>query len=384
MTTNPGGQLTPQEVIGRDPFIAQMWRILQKRSAIITAERRMGKTQVVKKMTAEAPEGFLAVYHDLEHVSTPLEFAELTFHDVERHLGRGSRLANKTRTFLAHLQGAELGGLVKFPQAVSTQWKALLTHTIEDLASHPEQLVFFWDEAPLMLHKIARHSGEDEAMELLDLLRSLRATHPRLRMVFTGSIGLHHVLTRLRKDGYANRPTNDMSVIDLPPLAVPDACHLAKELLLGEKVPVKEIEAAAAEVARAADCVPYFIHQLIDALVLEPAKPVQALLDDRLLSSSDPWDICHFIERVPRYYEGQSAAALAVLDAVAATSRPLGYEQIENRVRTVLPALDEEPLRELLVLLQRDHYLKLDTKGRYDFQLSLVRRAWKLQRSGKA
>lgn len=383
MTTNPGGQLAPHEVIGRDDFIAQMWRILEKRSAIITAERRMGKTQVVKKMESEAPAGVLTVYHDLEHVSTPLEFAELTFHDVEKHLGRGSRLANKTRSFLAHLQGAELGGIVKFPQAVSTHWKALLTHIIEDLAGHHEQLIFFWDEVPLMLHKITQHAGEDEAMELLDLLRSLRATHPQLRMVFTGSIGLHHVLTQLRKDGYANRPTNDMAVVELHPLAETDARLLARELLFGEQISVSDPDNISVEIAKAADCVPFFIHHLVDALVLQPQQSVANLLDERLLSPSDPWDISHFIERVPRYYDDQSAAALAVLDCVATSAKLLSFEQIHSRVAPRLPTLDEESLRSLLVLLQRDHYLKLDAKGRYEFQLSLVRRAWSLHRGGK-
>lgn len=383
MTTNPGGQLAPNEVVGRDEFIAQMWRILAKRSAIITAERRMGKTQVVKKMEAEAPKGVLPVYHDLEHVSTPLEFAELTFHDVERHLSRGSRLANKTRAFLGHLQGAEIKGVVKFPQIAATHWKTLLSHTIEDLSGHHEQLVFFWDEVPLMLHKIAAHAGEQEAMELLDLLRQLRGTHSHLRMVFTGSIGLHHVMTSLRKDGYANRPTNDMAIVELHPLSNADATLLARELIFGEQLAMPDCDATAAEVATLADNVPYFIHHLVDALVLNPAASVKDLLDARLIDTSDPWDIAHFIERVPRYYHEDSNLALALLDVVASGTKAMPFDQVENRVKTKYSSIDEERLRELLTLLQRDHYLKIDTKGRYSFQLSIVRRAWTLHRSGK-
>jgi hypothetical protein len=42
----------------------------------------MGKTCVVKKMKDESPKGKLPIYHDLEGVRTPLEFAEIVFHVV--------------------------------------------------------------------------------------------------------------------------------------------------------------------------------------------------------------------------------------------------------------------------------------------------------------
>jgi ATP/maltotriose-dependent transcriptional regulator MalT len=54
MKANPGGQLTPGEVIGRDRLIRKLWRVLETRSLVLSAERRMGKTSVIKKMTAEA------------------------------------------------------------------------------------------------------------------------------------------------------------------------------------------------------------------------------------------------------------------------------------------------------------------------------------------
>jgi hypothetical protein len=46
-----------------------------------------------------------------------------------------------------------------------------------------------------MLGKI----GDESAMELLDTLRSIRQMYPAVRMVYTGSIGLHHVIGSLRK-----------------------------------------------------------------------------------------------------------------------------------------------------------------------------------------
>ena len=88
MKTNPGGQIPPSEVMGRDELIRRLWRILDRQSLVLSPERRMGKTCVVQKMVAEAPQDKLPIYHDLEGIRTPLEFVETVFHDVEGYLKR--------------------------------------------------------------------------------------------------------------------------------------------------------------------------------------------------------------------------------------------------------------------------------------------------------
>ncbi len=50
MKANPGGILQAEAVIGRDAEIADMWAKLEKRSVILTAERRVGKTCLMRKM----------------------------------------------------------------------------------------------------------------------------------------------------------------------------------------------------------------------------------------------------------------------------------------------------------------------------------------------
>ena len=53
MRTNPGGGLAPEEVVGRDALIADLWDKLERHSVMMTAERRMGKTSVLRKMLAQ-------------------------------------------------------------------------------------------------------------------------------------------------------------------------------------------------------------------------------------------------------------------------------------------------------------------------------------------
>ncbi|NJL68509.1 MAG: hypothetical protein HC894_20835 [Microcoleus sp. SM1_3_4] len=54
MKANAGGEIAPAEVLGRNKLIADLWGILEQQSVILSAERRMGKTSVIKKMRSEA------------------------------------------------------------------------------------------------------------------------------------------------------------------------------------------------------------------------------------------------------------------------------------------------------------------------------------------
>jgi hypothetical protein len=48
MKANPGGQIDSADIIGRDAVIAELWERLAQQSIVLTAERRMGKTTIVK------------------------------------------------------------------------------------------------------------------------------------------------------------------------------------------------------------------------------------------------------------------------------------------------------------------------------------------------
>ena len=50
MKANPGGTITGEAILGREEEIASIWDTLEKRSVILTAERRVEKTCVLRKM----------------------------------------------------------------------------------------------------------------------------------------------------------------------------------------------------------------------------------------------------------------------------------------------------------------------------------------------
>lgn len=377
MKANPGGEIAPAEVMGRDKLISDLWEILERQSVILSAERRMGKTSVIKKMRSDATADKLPIYRDLEDVRSPLEFVETVFKDVEKHLTRLNSTTKKTRALVSKLGGTEFSGF-KFPDIAAPHWKALLTETIADLVENQDStVIFFWDELPYMLRNI----GDESAMELLDTLRSIRQMYPRVRMVYTGSIGLHHVIADLKKEGYTNDPTNDMYPQDVPPLSTKDATTLARKLLQGENIVTRDIERTAVAIADELNNIPFYIHHLIVKLKLRggsgDAEVIKEIIADSFDDPMNPWKMEHYHERIESYYDDkQRPYAMNLLDILAVANQPLFFDELFNRLKQEPETQDKEIARKVLSLLQKDYYIQKGDLG-FQFRYPLIQKYWK-------
>lgn len=304
LKSNPGGQLAPDQIIGRDQLVTRLWDTLEGRSVILTAERRMGKTSVLRKLEAEPLKGFVTIRRDLENISSPLEFVERLFEDIKSQLKLSDQWVNNFKNIVKSLEGLEvevMGTGIKLPEQAKSHWKKLLEqifkNLIESLKKEPQIIVFLWDELPLMIDKIRQSEGETVAMDFLDSLRHLRQTYDNVRMVYTGSIGLHHVLTKLKKAGYSNAPTNDMEMIEVPPLDQADATDLVIRLLLGENIKPQNLEETVRVLIEGVDHVPFYIHSLVKELKYEQmvnSNLVKALIQKAIVNNN--WNLSHFNE----------------------------------------------------------------------------------------
>lgn len=381
MKANAGGQIAPNEVIGRDNLIANLWGILEQQSVILSAERRMGKTCLIKKMQAEAPSNKIAIYHDLEKVRSPLEFVEAIFQDVEEYLSKGQKAASRTRKLLKDLSGIEFQGF-KLPKEIESDWKKILTEIIADLVTNQErQVVLLWDEVPYMLQNI----GDRAAMEVLDTLRSLRQTYSDVRMVFTGSIGLHHVVASFKKAGYTNEPTNDMYPLDVTPLSEEYATELAFRLLEGEKISASNLQETSRAIAQSVNCIPFYIHHLILKLKtqkrnIEPVT-ITEVIKDCLLDPLNPWKMDHYQERIDNYYnDEQRLYALNLLDILSGSDESLLFDELLDRLRLEPETQNKEIARVVLRLLERDYYLIRQKNLKYCFRYPLIKSYWQILR----
>lgn len=378
MKANPGGIVAPDRVIGRDLLIKELWERLEQQSLIISAERRMGKTSVIKKMEAESPADKLTIFRDLEGIESPVEFVEAVWQDVEEYLSRLQKTTEGVKKFLSQFSGGEFSG-IKVPQVAVTKWKTLLSKIIEDLIENQEdRVIFLWDEMPFMLDKMA----ENEAMEILNVLRSLRQTD-NIRMVFTGSIGLHHVVGKLKSRGYSNEPTNDMYTVDIKPLTLADATKLSRLLLEGENIPTVSEEPIAEEIAKIFGCIPFYIHHLVSSFKFTQDKidlqAVRDKLEELITDPLNPMEMDHYRERIDSYYNSQQQEyALAILD-ILAIKPELKFSELWNELKDNLVDSNKETARSVLKLLLKDYYLVQANKA-YSFRYEIVRKYWEADR----
>jgi hypothetical protein len=385
MRTNPGGGLAPEEVVGRDALIAELWDKLERHSVMMTAERRMGKTSVLRKMLAQQPPGVTAFYWDLENIRSPEALVREIFNKVSEDLGNSQKWQGKVQQLLKNwgLGGEKIAG-VSLPKPDLT-WQQHLQGMVRDLSAQVadrERWLFLFDELPLAIDNIRQDKGASIAMEVLDTLRSLRQDYPQIRMVYTGSIGLHHVVAELRKQGYRNAPTNDLPPVEVEPLAEYDAWKLAQDLLIGENVKTADLAAVSQEIASAVDGNAFYIHHSV-AKLKGIAQPIDVPQVEAMLQAAvrqyDIWDLGYFVKRIDSYYGDNTKLALLALDELAPESA-LTIGDWWNRVSIQTPDLDKEAFRSTLNLLEQDHYICRNDAGAYRFRFSLVQRYWHQQR----
>lgn len=393
-------QVAPENVVGRDKLIAQIWKAIDRGSVVFTAERRIGKTTVLKKMEAEPVRGKVVLYADLEKVDSPTRFVEVVLTDLKKYLSKRATAGRWLTSLIGSIEGTEIGGVIKIPQQQKKGWQAILEKVLTDACNHQadHQIVFLWDEVPYMLQKIGAleeksGSTENSALAILDSLRAMRGENSNLRMIFTGSVGLHHVLTGLRGGQYASQPTNDMEKVEIGPLAPEDASTLARNLLVQERIECNPQDAVVEKIVELTDAVPFYIHRVVTRMaicedIITPAI-VEAEIRGHLTSDSDPWEMEHFRERLKIYYSGQlkdadghdiaaASVAKALLDDLAVAVEPQSIDQCHAGMKSNMRFENRDDVLDLLNSLARDHYLVRDNAGRYRFRFPLVQKWWRL------
>jgi len=128
---------------------------------------------------------------------------------------------------------------LRFTADSPQRWTVVLDQVLSELCQHSphRKLLLLLDELPYMLQRFAADGCPGDALLLLDCLRAARQKYAGLRMIFAGSIGLHHVLHELRQQTLASEPVNDMPAVEIRGLEPAAGCLLARQLLTADSDP---------------------------------------------------------------------------------------------------------------------------------------------------
>lgn len=176
--------------------------------------RLVQKTTVMTKMAAEPKAGYEVLFMDLEGINSPNRFVELVINRARPLLSATSKIKKWWDDLRNATGGTEIGGVFKLPDVSKVSWQDLL----QKIASLSES-----------------RESRTQTLTLLDTLRLIRQMYANLRMIYAGSVGLHHVVNDLKQDTLASQPVNDMPMVDIRALDHSDAIHLASNLLSDER-----------------------------------------------------------------------------------------------------------------------------------------------------
>jgi hypothetical protein len=357
-----------------------LWELLEVRSVALLAPRRLGKTSVCRRLTAYPPDWAAVSMCDLEGTRSVLGFLHQLHRDVVALLGEVAPV--RAESWLTAMTGQ--ASAERLPARVpEPDWRRWLEALFDDVTTwsdvHDTHAIFIWDEFPLFLQDLHRTSEDRTAMVLLDTLRALRARHPRVRMVYTGSVGLHEVLHELAVDGYANDPVNDMAKVPVDVLEGEDAVELARALLRGIAIhpnapPNKLIvEALLAET----EGHPLLLQRVAESLRHQrhiTPSVVRRVFDELLDNAHDPFELSHYVERLGVYLgAGAQRTAERVLDALSLSD---GCTLGELHARL---AGDLDALRTVTRQLRRDGYIER-AEGIFRFKRRYLQRYWAQER----
>ena len=388
MKPNPGGIITGDAIIDREQDVDLIWRALQGKSVVLTSERRVGKSSVLRKMEENPKNGWMPILYWVEGIWHPIEFVEGLYDLIIKKGILADKFHNLKKYYTKYVGGDQIGSW-KLPK-IKENWKTLLESTIEDISNANEKVLLMFDELPLMLsHFIqSKDYGPHVGMEFLDTLRGIRNKYEpteKIKFIFCGSIGIHLVIKDLKKNfGYNADPINNMKIVSLSGMHDSGAKLLCEKLSEDENYQFDDRAGIFDYICKHTDNLPYYIQHVFAYLqdLNEKTITEQSIENAIEYLLNDPEDdgfFNHYIDRIKTYYdESIKRWALFILDKACKKEDYWQEDDIINMVKTH-EEIDDETVKEALNLLWSDHYLirtRKDGKRFYKFKYSILQNWW--------
>jgi len=381
-----GGTVQPKNVVGRDNEIEDLWKFLAVTGFVLFAERRFGKSSLIRKMAAEGHSDFVVLYAQIQSIDSGNNLVDAL--NTEARLVKV--LKGDTISKLQDLFGripisvTAIGSIGL--EAKKQIWQQKLTSFIETvLAEYPDKIfVIFLDEFSLMLDKME----PAEAANIISFLRQLVAStfSTRLRFAFAGSIGIDLVLDKIEAAGHMlGSPLNQMEEYQLESFDEQRTFFFCKCLEMGVKKTLDDTLRSA--IYRLTNGIPFFIDRIFSHDQFEKAEKVSIELLEKIVmevltTNKNNEALDHFYDRIERYYK-EKEMAYSILDLLS-QSEGLIMTELEIISKLNIKDVNDRGVKEMLDKLRKDNYLKRSFKNDdrcFTFRYNLIRRWWKINKA---
>lgn len=252
----------------------KIWhKIKQKEHLLLAAPRRTGKSSLLKNLERNPQKGYLIKYKSVQSVDSINEYFKqlykllleddsiFSFYDRYFKKAKGA-----VKSFASRIRGLATDGIEIDPNE-HVDYYLECEQLLKALPENFETLILLIDEFPDAVRNIT-NLDKAEAIRFLQLNRNLRQelTYANLQFIYTGSIGLGNVVSKLNRLDLIN----DIINIEVPPLEKKEAMALISRLALGLKGEEEsfEIEESVKTYILEKDSwlIPYYIQIIVDEL----------------------------------------------------------------------------------------------------------------------
>ena len=374
-------------------------RVREGTHTLLTAQRRMGKTSLVRELLRQlsAEGNYETLFVDLEAVDTPADaVAEIAF--ATRSISTAwERIRSGFANFLQgvgnRIEAVEVADLkVKLRSGIdSGSWDRRGDEVFTALAAVDKPVVLAIDELPILVNRLLK--GHDyqitpERRAATDLflswLRRNGQTHRgKISLIVSGSIGLDPILSQARLSAQANI----FSSFELRPWDEQTSIECLGALARWHEVDLSmEVRRRMCDLLRC--CIPQHIQQFFDHLhehLRREARYV-ATIDDvthvyyrDLLSVRGQFNLQHYEDRLRTVMGSQGyTVAISILTEAAVNDGLLTDQSARSYEGDLLSSSHAEDLsiNDVLHLLEHDGYIERQDEG-YRFVSGLLQEWWR-------
>ena len=364
---------------------------------LLTAQRRMGKTSLVRELLRRLHEEgeFAWVFVDLEAAMDPADAVAEMATQARRLQGIRRRMTSWLRNSVQDVRDniEELGVSelrVRLRAGLDAgNWQRIGDQVFEALAANDRPVVLAIDELPILVNRLLKgheYRVTPERLAVTDgfmgwLRKCCQTYEGKVCLIISGSVGLEPVLSQARLSAHANVYTP----LDLRPWSHDVAVECLVALARGYGVCLPD-EIRREMCRRLRCCVPHhvqlFFRHLYEHLVRDQRN--EATLDDvecvyrrDLLSVRGQAGLVHYEERLRMvlgdkgYTEALSLLSEAVVNAGLLTRRVIDLYRSEAS-----SASEGDSVADVLYVLQHDGYLE-ECEGGYAFVSGLLEDWWR-------
>ena len=375
-------------------------RVGDRNHTLLTAQRRMGKTSLVRELLRRLDEDgdFATVFVDLEAANDAADaIAEIAIQSKglasvwDRTL---TSFANRLGNVINRIEEVGLSELkVKLRAAIDAgNWQLSGDQVFEALASCDKPVVLAIDELPILVNRLLqghdyqftpqRRQTADEFMSWLR--KNAQAHRNSITLIVSGSIGLEPVL---RKAGLSAQ-ANIFAPFDLKPWSAETSIDCLDALARTYGIDLPE-DVRREMCSRLGWCVPHHVQQFFDHLHehlrssgknVATVEDVELVYERDLLSVRGQIDLEHYEGRLRMVLgDGLYRLALEMLTEAAINDDGVLTNGDLKLYRDALPtsdAVEGDPIGDVLYLLEHDGYLERRAEG-YVFLSRLLEDWWR-------